>query len=97
MKKEKKRRIVTKKNAIVIRSRIMGFVYFAIGLVVGFVATTIFKVKQSKARFAGTIRMDQSDPDSPYLFLELSPDGMSKIQHTDYVLLHVNLQNYISH
>lgn len=68
-----------------------------LGIALGFFLATIIKTKKTNARFAGTIRMDQSDPDSPYLFLELSPDGMSKIQHTDYVLLHVNLQNYISH
>lgn len=68
-----------------------------LGILLGFVLATIIKNKKADARFAGTIRMDQSDPDSPYLFLELSQDGMSKIQHQDYVLLHVNLQNYISH
>jgi len=67
------------------------------GIIVGFFLTTIIKTKKNSARFAGTIRMDQSDPDSPYLFLELSPDGMKKIQHEEYVLLHVNLQNYVSH
>lgn len=75
----------------------MVWLYFAVGLVIGFAIAMIFKTKTTKARFAGTIRLDQSDPDSPYLFLELSSDGMSKIQNTDYVLLHVNLQNYVSH
>lgn len=72
-------------------------VWLVVGIIVGVVCTTISKGKKDKARFAGTIRLDQSDQDSPYLFLELSPDGMSKIQNTDYVLLHVNLQNYVSH
>ena len=75
----------------------MAWLYLIVGLVIGFLATTIFKTKITKARFAGTIRLDQSDPDSPYLFLELSQDGMSKIQSSEYVLLHVNLKNYISH
>lgn len=68
-----------------------------LGIVLGFFLTTIIKNKKAEARFAGTIRLDQSDPDSPYLFLELSHDGMSKIQNQDYVLLHVNIQNYVSH
>lgn len=75
----------------------MVFLYVISGIVVGFLLTLVFKTKMLKARFAGTIRLDQSDPDSPYLFLELTHDGMSKIQNSDYVLLHVNLQNYISH
>ena len=68
-----------------------------LGIVLGFFLTTIIKNKKAEARFAGTIRLDQSDPASPYLFLELSHDGMSKIQNQDYVLLHVNIQNYVSH
>lgn len=67
-----------------------------LGIILGIFIAMVIKNKKANAHFAGTIRLDRSDPDSPYLFLELSQDGMNKIMHTDYVLLHVNLQNYIS-
>ena len=46
----------------------------------------------------GSLRVDQSDPDSgPYLFLELSHKGADAIYKKRYVVLKVNIKNYISH
>ena len=46
----------------------------------------------------GSLRVDQSDPDSePYLFLELDPGGMSDIYKKQSVRLRVKIKNYISH
>lgn len=43
----------------------------------------------------GVLRIDRSDPDGPYLFLELSKD-MSYFSNKKYVVLRVNDKNYIS-
>lgn len=49
-----------------------------------------------KDEYAGTIRVDRSDPESgPYLFIELEPDGMKKLHEMKTVRLHVNLESYI--
>lgn len=46
----------------------------------------------------GSLRVDQSDPDGgPYLFLELSHEGAEKIYKKRYVVLKVNIKDYISH
>ncbi len=44
----------------------------------------------------GTLRVDQSDPDSgSYLFLELYAGKAYKLQKKKYVLFKVDLKNYI--
>ena len=65
-----------------------------IGIVVGLILSRfIFKEKP-----VGSLRVDQSDPDSgPYLFLELSHEGVDAIYKKRYVVLKVNIKNYISH
>lgn len=63
-----------------------------IGVLFGF----IFAVLLQKRKKIGTLRMDQSDPnEAPYLFLELDPDGMRKINRFKTVVLRVRLENYI--
>ncbi len=45
---------------------------------------------------AGTLRVDRSDPSEPaYLFLELSPDGMRRIQSHRTVTLAVRREDYL--
>ena len=65
-----------------------------IGIVVGLILSRfIFKEKP-----VGSLRVDQSDPDSgPYLFLELSYEGVDAIYKKKYVVLKVNIKDYISH
>lgn len=43
----------------------------------------------------GTLRIDTSDPDGPFMFLELSKD-VNAVASKKYVVLKVNLKNYIS-
>ena len=63
-----------------------------IGVLFGF----IFAVLLQKRKKIGTLRMDRSDPtEAPYLFLELDPDGMRKINRFKTVVLRVKLENYI--
>ncbi len=46
----------------------------------------------------GSLRIDQSDPDSgPYLFLELSHKGSENIHKKKYVVFQVNVKDYIPH
>lgn len=65
-----------------------------IGIVVGLILSRfIFKEKP-----VGSLRVDQSDPDSgPYLFLELSHEGVDAIYKKRYVTLKVSIKDYISH
>ena len=63
-----------------------------IGVLFGF----IFAVLLQKRKKIGALRMDRSDPnEAPYLFLELDPDGMRKINRFKTVVLRVKLENYI--
>ena len=50
---------------------------------------------KNKRKPIGTLRVDSSDPDGPYLFLELeaNPDVIKKEK---YVLLKVDTKSYIS-
>lgn len=50
---------------------------------------------KNKRKPVGTLRVDSSDPDGPYLFLELETDP-SVIKKEKYVLLKVNTKSYIS-
>ena len=43
----------------------------------------------------GTLRIDTSDPDGPFMFLELSKD-VNTVASKKYVVLKVNLKSYIS-
>lgn len=42
----------------------------------------------------GTLREDRSDPDSPYLFLEIDKGGYEKIHSMDWVCMSVLLKDY---
>lgn len=44
---------------------------------------------------SGTLKIDTSDPDGPYLFLELT-DDMEALRHQDYTVLKVDITNYLS-
>ena len=72
------------------------WVWMIIGLLVGFVCGYGISVHLRAKTFVGTLRMDRSDPtEAPYLFLELDPDGMRKINRFKTVVLRVKLENYI--
>lgn len=69
--------------------------YFLLGLIAGILLTIIFIKCFLKPKIAGTLRVDQSDPDGPYLFLELN-ESIEKIIHQKKVVMNVNAKNYIS-
>ena len=72
----------------------MPLIWLLVGILIGLlVSRFIFKDKP-----IGSLRVDQSDPDSePYLFLELDPGGMNDIYKKQSVRLRVKIKNYISH
>ena len=49
-----------------------------------------------KRKCVGTLRVDTSDPDGPFIFLEASK-SIDFIASQKSVMLNVNLKNYISH
>lgn len=62
-----------------------------LGIAIGSIITTII----FRPFLSGTLRIDTSD-ERPYLFLELSK-GVDTIANKKYILLKVNLKNYIPH
>lgn len=65
---------------------------FVMGVSIGVViALLVFKTY-----FIGTLRVDRSDPDEPYMFLELDK-GVSQISSKKQVVLRVKLEDYIPH
>jgi hypothetical protein len=67
-------------------------------MIIGIIIGVIFGRQVFRKDVVGSLRVDQSDPDSgPYLFLELSNKGASAIYKKKYVVLKVNLKDYISH
>lgn len=66
-------------------------IILAIGIAVGSIITRII----IRPLDIGTLRIDTSDPDGPFMFLELSKD-VDTVASKKYVILKVNLENYIS-
>lgn len=62
------------------------------GVFLGISITTII----FRAYFVGSLRVDKSDPDQPYMFLELDK-GMGNITSKKHVILKVKLENFIPH
>lgn len=69
----------------------MYLLLFIGGVIVGSVITWII----FRPKTVGALRVDRSDPDGPYLFLELSK-GISEIASKSYVTLQVKIKDYIS-
>lgn len=61
------------------------------GLALGYIIATN---KMSK-KTIGALRIDGSDPDGPYLFLELETDPRF-IENEEYITLKIIAKNYIS-
>lgn len=66
-------------------------IIFAIDIVIASIITKII----TKPLDIGTLRIATSDPDGPFMFLELSKD-VDTVASEKYVVLKVNLENYIS-
>lgn len=71
---------------------VVAAISLVVGMVIGFIASVIYHRKRVK----GILRIDKSDPDGPYLFLELSSDP-AILEKQKYVTLEVNTKSYISH
>ena len=69
---------------------IIGFI-FGLGYLFGIVWTKWMETK----RIAGTLRIDTSDPDGPYLFLELET-GVDEVMRTKVVSFEVSTESYVS-
>ena len=68
------------------------FITLIIGIAVGFLAAVLF----FRSYEVGTLRIDNSDPDSPpYLFLEVEHGKSSVLQRSKYVRMKVDLRGYL--
>lgn len=65
-----------------------------VGIVIGGVGVFIF-LKRKPSETMGCINIDRSDPDGPYLFLELS-GSISELSGKDYAKFKVKNKDYIS-
>ena len=65
---------------------------FALGVLVGAIFTGIV----FRLFLVGTLRLDHSDPDSPFLFLELSK-RIETVISKKYVVLRVKAKDFIPH
>lgn len=64
--------------------------------VVGIILGVLFERIVIKSSHIGTLRIDNSDGDGPYLFLELSKNVSTFNKHKR-VFMSVKEENYISH
>ena len=67
----------------------MSYLIFLLGIVVGTILANILG-----PRNIGSLRVDHSDPDSPYVFLEANIP-MDEIQKHKRVILDVKIQDYL--
>lgn len=65
---------------------------FVLGIILGI----LFERILIKSSHIGTLRIDNSDGDGPYLFLELSKN-VSAFNNRKRVFMSVKEENYISH
>lgn len=70
----------------------MEVVYVVVGIMIGFVVSSIICRKHP----VGFLRIDKSDPDGPYLFLELKK-SINEIVTQRTVLLEVKREDFIPH
>lgn len=70
---------------------------WVLALIIGFVVGFIFSlfVWYLRVPIVGVLRVDQSDPDGPYLFAELK-EGASEVSKRKYATFVVNPKSYIS-
>lgn len=63
---------------------------FSAGVFIGAIVVIIAFRKLN----VGDLRIDRSEPDSPYLFLELSK-GINEIESKKYAILRIKIKNFI--
>lgn len=59
-----------------------------LGVVIGAVLSNVYRHKKSAS---GTLKVNTTDPDGPYLFLELSKEDLANITHKKQVVLDVKI------
>ena len=64
-------------------------------LLLGFVAGWIVHNIVTKTPVSGTLKVDSSDPDGPYLFLELE-ENVDVVKRKDCIMLKVDNSSYLS-
>ena len=70
----------------------MEVIYVVVGILIGYVISSIIRRKHP----VGFLRIDKSDPDGPYLFLELKK-SVNEIVTQRTVLLEVKREDFIPH
>ena len=70
----------------------MEVIYVVVGILIGFAVSSIIRRKHP----VGFLRIDKSDPDGPYLFLELKKN-VNEIIAQRTVLLEVKREDFIPH
>lgn len=70
----------------------MEVIYVVVGILIGFIGASVIRRKHP----VGFLRIDKSDPDGPYLFLELKK-SVNEIIAQRTVLLEVKREDFISH
>ena len=68
---------------------------FGICIVVAVLSFVLGYLRRGSQKPVGTLRIDTSDPDGPYLFLELHT-SINEVMLHKTVTLDVNLESYIS-
>lgn len=63
------------------------------GIIAAVITGTVKAIRRHKP--VGVLRIDASDPDGPYMFLELSED-ISTVMDAEQVTLKVDIRDYIS-
>lgn len=77
----------------------MELLYFIVGVIIVFAfgASIISLIKQFREpKIDGVLRIDRSDPDGPFMFLEISK-GVNELSVKEHVTFAVKDENYISH
>lgn len=68
-----------------------------VGVLIGVCIGMVWRGVYLKTHSIGDLRVDHSDPDGAYLFLELNKDqNIHTIERQNYVMLKVKVENYIS-
>ena len=70
----------------------MEVIYVVVGILIGFAVSSTIRRKHP----VGFLRIDKSDPDGPYLFLELKK-SVNEIITQRTVLLEVKREDFIPH
>lgn len=75
----------------------MEIVALVIGVLIGCCIGMVWRGTYLKTNSIGNLRVDHSDTDGGYLFLELNPDqSLRTIERANYVILRVRVENIVS-